>query len=442
MNIAFLIDDNYAEQLAVTIVSILINTKSNIKFNFYILDTGISEANKKKILKIKKYKEFNIEFIKINSDIFKNAPTIYHLKNLNYARILLPSLVNCKKILFLDCDLLVLDDLFELYNSDFENTYACVVKERLSDKTYIKNQIKKLEIKNYFNAGVMLLNLEKMRENNIEQKCLDFIEKHPEKILLLDQCVLNWAFQDNVKFVEKKYNYQYKLNYSPKKKEITIIHFVGKEKPFLGFAHPYENLYYKYLKKTPYNQNFIIFKKKMWKLYRQKLVKLICLYLNCVLCLEIKKGYNMFNWFIKEKKITILENETIFEAEENLEYLEKFKFSKTLKTLKRKLKNKTIIIYGAGAFFELIQKYYDLSDLNIIGISDRRFEEHSEKETAFGYKVYAPNEISTVNPDYILVATKNYMTIIEDLYYNIAKHSKTKIKVMVAKNFWTLLKEI
>lgn len=283
MNIAFLIDDSYSEQLAVTLASILKNDKHNTKFKVFVLDMGISEENKNKIISLKQYKDFSISFIPVNKDLFTDFPTIYHLKVMNYARLLLPSLVDCSKILFLDCDLLVLGDLTELYNTDFDNTYACVVKERLSNELYIQRQLKNLGTKFYFNAGVMLLNLDKMREDDIQTKSLDFARQHPERILLLDQCVLNHVFQDNVKFIDKKYNYQYKLNVSKKYGKSVIVHFVGKEKPYYGYAHPYENLYYRFLKLTPYKINFIEFKAKMWEMFYPRFKKRVCVLLKCMI---------------------------------------------------------------------------------------------------------------------------------------------------------------
>ena len=86
------------------------------------------------------------------------------------------------------------------------------------------------------------------------------------------------------------------------------------------------------------------------------------------------------------------------------------------------------MIYGAGIFFAAIHKYFDLDGLNIIGVADRRFEEHTENEQFLGYKVYSPNEIRDVNPDYVLVATKFFIDIIEDLDETVLKNSKIKIK--------------
>ena len=93
-------------------------------------------------------------------------------------------------------------------------------------------------------------------------------------------------------------------------------------------------------------------------------------------------------------------------------------------------------------FFQAIKKHYDISDINIIGISDRRFEGHEPNEECFGYKVYAPSELKDLNPDYVLVATKMYIGIIEDLYYDTLKDTKIKIKPLLKKGLFTLIKEI
>ena len=120
----------------------------------------------------------------------------------------------------------------------------------------------------------------------------------------------------------------------------------------------------------------------------------------------------------------------------------KYKFEKTLPKLVKKLEGKSVVIYGAGVFLELIKKYFDISGLNIIGISDKRFENHTENEEFLGYKVYAPSEIKDVSPDYVLVATKTYINIIENLYYETLKGTKINIKPLLQKPFMTLVKEI
>lgn len=152
-------------------------------------------------------------------------------------------------------------------------------------------------------------------------------------------------------------------------------------------------------------------------------------YVFNVLCIENKDVRTVFNEEIRDEQV-------------NLNYLYEFNFDKTLPKLVKKLKNKSVVLYGAGVFLELIKKYFDISGLNIIGISDKRFENHIDNEEFLGYKVYSPEELKELNPDYVLVATKNYINIIESLYYETLKGSNIKIKPLMQKPFMTLVKEI
>ena len=145
---------------------------------------------------------------------------------------------------------------------------------------------------------------------------------------------------------------------------------------------------------------------------------------------------------IENKDVRTVFNEEIKDERENLNYLYEFKFDKTLPKLVKKLKGKSIVLYGAGAFLELIKKYFNLSELNIIGISDRRFENHGENDEFLGYKVYAPDEIKDLNPNYVLVSTKLYVDLLEDLMYKTLKHTKIKLKPLVKKPILTLIREI
>ena len=142
-----------------------------------------------------------------------------------------------------------------------------------------------------------------------------------------------------------------------------------------------------------------------------------------------------------DKVITLFE-ENIKDEVVNINYLSEQKFDKTLPKLIKKLQGKSVLLYGAGVYFELINAYYDLSGLNIIGIADKRFQESDECEYFLGYKTYRPGEIVDIKPDYVLVTTKYYIPLIENLYYKQIKGTGIKIKPLVKKSFWTLLREI
>ncbi|MBR2525331.1 hypothetical protein IKE67_02585 [bacterium] len=145
---------------------------------------------------------------------------------------------------------------------------------------------------------------------------------------------------------------------------------------------------------------------------------------------------------IENKDVRTVFNEEIEDEASNYNYLYKMKFDKTLPKLVKKLDGKKILLYGAGVFLELIRKYFDISSFNIVGIADKKFEHHEENEEWNGYKVYSPKEIKELNPDVVLVTTKFYINIIEDLYYNTLNGTKIKIKPLLKKPFLTLVKEI
>lgn len=129
-------------------------------------------------------------------------------------------------------------------------------------------------------------------------------------------------------------------------------------------------------------------------------------------------------------------------GDEHLEYLESVKFEKQLVKHNKKLKNKTIVIYGTGILFQKILKNYDLSNLNIIGVSDRRFTLEQEGEDCLGYKIIPLDKINEYEPDCVLIATLKFLGILDNFRNNIFKNTKTKVLPLVDKPFLTLLKEI
>jgi ABC-type Fe3+-hydroxamate transport system substrate-binding protein len=132
-----------------------------------------------------------------------------------------------------------------------------------------------------------------------------------------------------------------------------------------------------------------------------------------------------------------LSNEELFSN-----YLKSINFEKHLNKLSKKFKNKSVVIYGTGLFFQVIHKVYDLKKINIVALSDKKFENHTEGETFLNYKVISPQEIRAINPDIVFVATKFFVNIIENLNYNVLQGTKIKIKPLINKPFFELIKEI
>ena len=124
------------------------------------------------------------------------------------------------------------------------------------------------------------------------------------------------------------------------------------------------------------------------------------------------------------------------------EYLNNIGFEKYFQKLKKKLKNKSIVIYGAGELFKYINKNYNLSDLNIIGVSDLRFHNDDKNKDFIGYKIILKDEIVDYKPDYVVVATLKYISIVENFTVNLFDKTKIKTIPLAKRKLWDLIKEI
>ena len=138
--------------------------------------------------------------------------------------------------------------------------------------------------------------------------------------------------------------------------------------------------------------------------------------------------------------IKALFTEKIKDEQINLNYLYKHKFDKTLPKLVKDMQGKKVVLYGAGAFLELMKKYFDLSGLDVIGVCDKRFDKHEEGETFLDWKAYSVDEVAELKPDYILISTKMYIDLVRSLRNGVLKD--IKLRPLLKKSLYTLMKEI
>ena len=124
---------------------------------------------------------------------------------------------------------------------------------------------------------------------------------------------------------------------------------------------------------------------------------------------------------------------------EFIDLLKKINFENQLKKLGKKYAGKRILLYGAGLFFETIHNNYDLSGLNIAGISDKT-KTQGNARTLYGYPAVRPEDIEKINPDVILVCVLNPVCLIESLKFDY--NNKIKVAPLVNKGRAAFLREI
>lgn len=208
INICFSTDDKFAELCTIAMLSIAIHTCKESFLQFFIIDNGILLSTKEKMLE--SLKKYNISIIFLNGvnveevlgrKINSGKWPIDVLKRLFISK-LVPHSV--KRILYLDCDILVRHSLENLYESNLENYYAAAVKDCISDT--VRRKIGLLKGVGYFNSGVILINLEKWRKSNIEEQFLLFLKQHLDKLQYIDQDIFNGVLAEKVKVLHPKYN--------------------------------------------------------------------------------------------------------------------------------------------------------------------------------------------------------------------------------------------
>ncbi|MFO7972129.1 MAG: glycosyltransferase family 8 protein [Desulfobacterales bacterium] len=255
-------DENYAPHMCVMLVSLLENASSPSRVHIYVLDGGIKDKTGEIIKKEIQKRKGVLNFIDFDHSRYKNFKLRRNMSPSVYYRISIPELFSgsVTKAIYLDCDLIVKGDISELWNYPFQGNHIAAVQD-LSNSTYLASGLPQHK---YFNSGVMLIDLDLWRRDNIAEKVRKFKVEHPEKIRTNDQCALNGVLFDSWARLPLRWNQQAGI-YRPtrgrlrhfSRKEIDeaiwnpgIIHYIGGKPWNYPCFHPLEGEYFHYLKKT------------------------------------------------------------------------------------------------------------------------------------------------------------------------------------------------
>ena len=205
-------DNNYAPYMSVLMLSILKNAKSNPFIDFYLLvPESFKEKYKRTIQKdCKFYKHKQINYINMKDAFSKTKRMISHITEQTYYRLMAADILPKKydKCIYLDIDTIVNIDISEFYNIDLEDNYIAGVKGPFYHiskdwSTKYCQEIGLPSISQYINAGVLLINIRKIRENNLTPiLCEEALKNYPTN----DQDVINKVFYNKIKHLPFKYN--------------------------------------------------------------------------------------------------------------------------------------------------------------------------------------------------------------------------------------------
>lgn len=275
MNIVCTIDNNYIRHCAVMLKS-LHNHNSSVNLNVYILHAALDPTERAKLIGYLGSFLPSVSMIQVDPSSLTDFPVFGHISLATYFRLLIPALLPplLTKAIFLDSDIVINGSLSDLWDTQMGGHPIAAVSDRNLDQ-----QRKRLGMSPdspYFNAGVLLIDLEQWRNEEILDKGLRFATTNAEKLDNWDQDVLNHLFENRVLLLHPRWNAMAHLwGLDPEwlkaqgdlsdtdqaaKDNPHVIHFAGG-----GFAkpwnyhcpHPKKDEYRKLLAQTPWSMSIL-----------------------------------------------------------------------------------------------------------------------------------------------------------------------------------------
>ena len=260
INLFFSCDENYIPFFAVTLQSIKNHASNDNFYSIKVLHGNtIKFTTQESITKLFESQNFEIQFVDISQQIkpfFSNLHTRDYYSKSTYYRLFIPNLYQeMDKALYLDSDIVVLDDVANLYNVDLKDNYVAGVHDQAVEiipefQEYVVNRIGVKKQEDYFNAGILLMNLEKLRKINFQEKFIELLNR-VTYVVAQDQDYLNTICKGHVLLLDKSWNTMPIPNTEVPENQLKIVHYNLSFKPW-HTSVLYEKFFWEYAKQTPY----------------------------------------------------------------------------------------------------------------------------------------------------------------------------------------------
>ncbi len=252
LNIAYGVDKNFMFGAAISMQSICdYNSTLNLKFHIftdYIDDEYLARAEL-----FSKKSNVHLSIYVVSQDFVKIFPSVKQWSHATFFRFLAFEKLSyiCDRVLYIDADVICKDDILSLNELNFDSEkYVAVVK----DNAYMQGKpAERLNVPglagNYFNAGVIYLNLSEWKRRGFIHKAISMLNDDPNhmKYKCLDQDILNILFFGGCIYLNNAFNQLYGIDYDLRNKsgseylksiksDTKLIHYVGITKPWHTWA--------------------------------------------------------------------------------------------------------------------------------------------------------------------------------------------------------------
>lgn len=264
------VNENYLPYLSIAVESIKAHNKSKIHLFVFYTEVGLNFIERIKSLAAG---DLLIEFIDVNPYI--ELDSLYsraHYSVEMYYRLIIPEIFSfIPKVIYLDCDIVVMNDLRDLYDIDLNDAIIGAARNPINKgmHEYLNKKLS-FPYKEYFNSGVLLININNFIAKKIKEKCLDFLYVNKE-LACPDQDALNVVCQGGVRYLDQSWNFQWhhcvtqknkplmtplvedeKADYMKAKENIKILHYTSNIKPWNSPGQEQSVHFWKYAKQSPF----------------------------------------------------------------------------------------------------------------------------------------------------------------------------------------------
>ena len=282
-------DNNFVLPLAVTVRSVLDNLGQDRRLNLYVVDGGITKENWIRLRRSWEDPRLTVKPCQADLDVLREMNVRGHVNALTYCRLLIPTLLppHCEKAIYLDSDLLVVNDLGRLWDMDIEEHHLLAVQDATAPFMDSREVVPNFEASGpfmsapvalanyrelgidpqtpYFNAGVLVLNLSVWRFDGTARKIVHHLNVHKDSNRYWDQDGLNGLLHDKWALLDPRWNqiphiYRYpngesspfgSETYDQIVNDPWIIHFAARSKPWhFDNIHPSRDLFFQYVDRT------------------------------------------------------------------------------------------------------------------------------------------------------------------------------------------------
>lgn len=258
LHVAFCVDNRYFRSMGATITSLLENNP-DVHFVFHVFAFAVSDDHRQRLRQLENKFDVSANIHIIDPAIFKEfvrfTQSSYYSPSI-FSRLLIPTMLQgtTDRVLYLDADILCAGSIAELVDMDISDTIAVVVPdaEATTRRRCAELRLKKQQ---YFNSGVMMMNVDLWMENKITERTIDALLTDGDKFRFPDQDALNVVLEGHARFIDKKWNYLYglvgDLERDRRKMQFTgdavFIHFAGAVKPWSNWTlHESRDLFARY----------------------------------------------------------------------------------------------------------------------------------------------------------------------------------------------------